>query len=230
MPIPKIIHQTWKEKKVPPHLLGYSESWKKHHPSWDYRLWTDLDNRRLIQTRFPWFLRFYDNYALDIQRADAARIFILYEHGGVYADLDIECLRPIDGLLADEECVFGTEPEAHCRNHEVEKIISNAFMAGVPGHRFYYALQKDLITYTPTTKSATRFVLETTGPFMLNRVYAGYGRTDSITLLPSSYLSPLDYLEAEQYLTHPDPGAYHDRLESAYGIHYYMGTWWKDGR
>ena len=34
----------------------------------------------------------YDGYTHPIQRADAARYFILFVHGGLYADLDYEPL------------------------------------------------------------------------------------------------------------------------------------------
>jgi mannosyltransferase OCH1-like enzyme len=32
-------------------------------------------------------------------RADAARGFILHKHGGLYVDLDVEALKPMDTLL-----------------------------------------------------------------------------------------------------------------------------------
>ena len=56
-----------------------------------------------MRERYPWFLPTYDAFPLPIMRADAARAFILHAHGGVYADLDAEPLRPIDRLLVEEQ-------------------------------------------------------------------------------------------------------------------------------
>jgi mannosyltransferase OCH1-like enzyme len=48
-------------------------SWRAVHPDWEYRLWTDADNRALCRERFPWFLPTYDALAVGVMRADAAR-------------------------------------------------------------------------------------------------------------------------------------------------------------
>ncbi|MBW1868960.1 MAG: hypothetical protein JRI73_06610 [Deltaproteobacteria bacterium] len=228
MNIPKIIHQTWKERSVPQSLRSFVDSWKRHHPSWEYRLWDDSDNRQFIADSHPWFLRSYDNYSLDIQRADAVRYFILYTYGGLYVDLDFECLKSVEPLLSKANCVFGIEPEAHCRYHDLDRIISNAFMASIPRHPFFYAMTKELVTYVPQSTQINDFVLETTGPFMINRIYNAYPYKDGITLLPSHYLFPLDYKEAELHLKGRAAELLQPKLKMAYGIHYHLGSWWKD--
>eukprot|EP01052_Picozoa_sp_SAG31_P020854 SAG31_NODE_1586_length_7821_cov_3.086765_2_plen_123_part_00 len=76
------------------------QSWLRVNPGWEYRFWTDADNKELIKTKFPEYLEMYEWYPENIQRADAIRYFILYEFGGVYADLDFEALQPLDQLLA----------------------------------------------------------------------------------------------------------------------------------
>ena len=99
--IPTIIHQTWRTGEIPERWKDYQASWQREHPGWAYRLWTDQANRELIATRYPWFLSTYDAFPRDIQRVDASKYFIIYTYGGVYADLDCECLKPLDPLLAD---------------------------------------------------------------------------------------------------------------------------------
>lgn len=91
--IPKIIHQTWKTSEIPDQWKSSSEKYKEFvstHPGWEYKLWTDEDNRNLIKNYYPWFLEQYDNYEHGIQRADAVRYFILHKYGGIYSDLDIQ--------------------------------------------------------------------------------------------------------------------------------------------
>ena len=85
--IPKLIHQTWKERQVPPSHAAYQQSWLTHHPAWEYRLWTDADNRAFLAQHYAWFLPIYDYYPQPIMRVDAVRYFILYHYGGLYVDL-----------------------------------------------------------------------------------------------------------------------------------------------
>ena len=50
--IPKIIHQTWKDNNLPKDFAKWSTECKKLHPDWEYRLWTDHDNREFIQNEY----------------------------------------------------------------------------------------------------------------------------------------------------------------------------------
>ena len=63
-------------------------------------MWSDEDNRALVRDVFPELLNFYDELWHNILRVDLIRYLILFEHGGIYADLDVELLRPISQLLA----------------------------------------------------------------------------------------------------------------------------------
>ena len=71
--IPRIIHQSWRDSDLPPRFKKWSSTWRKCMPGWEYRLWTDGDNRKLVKDHYPWFLERYDSYPHAIQRADAAR-------------------------------------------------------------------------------------------------------------------------------------------------------------
>src|SRR5947209_7161400 len=104
MAIPRIIHQTWKDEQIPVAFRDMVATWKQHHPQWEYRLWTDTANREFIQSHYPEFLTFYDLYPSHIQRVDAFRYLLLYTFGGVYVDLDFECLLPLEELLSGHKC------------------------------------------------------------------------------------------------------------------------------
>ena len=100
--VPKLIHQTWKSSKVDaPHVKNV-RSWIEKNPGWEYRLWTDSDIRLLVARRFPDYLEMFDSYPLQIQRADMFRYFVMYEYGGVYADMDFEALIPLSEILDDD--------------------------------------------------------------------------------------------------------------------------------
>jgi len=221
--IPKIIHQTWRDRRIPAAFQRYVDSWKQRHPDWEYRLWTDRDNRRFIKRHYRWFLAQYDAYRWPIQRADAVRYFILHRHGGLYVDLDFQCLKPLDALLEGKQCVLGLEPHQHCLDHCQEQIVSNALMAAAPGHPFFGAVIDQLPKYAERVNTVQP-ILETTGPFMLSHVYADFSARHTIHLVPSKYLFPLSMDQADACRkSRRAPG----NLDEAYAIHFHVGTWWR---
>ena len=46
--ITRCLHQSWKSRSLPAHFKHWQQSWKQNHPGWEYRLWTDADNRELV--------------------------------------------------------------------------------------------------------------------------------------------------------------------------------------
>jgi glycosyltransferase involved in cell wall biosynthesis len=119
--IPKIIHQTWKDENIPPQLAALQQTWQEKHPDWEYKLWTDAENREFLARFYPWFLPIYDGYQHHICRVDAIRYFWLDYYGGVYIDLDFECLAPIDLLIAERSILLSLEPSAHTIENNLAK-------------------------------------------------------------------------------------------------------------
>lgn len=223
--IPRTIHQTWKTEQVPSLLQKLADRWKELHGDWKYILWTDEMNRSFVRKEYPRFLPVYDAYPYNIQRVDAVRYLILYTYGGVYIDLDFVPLKNIEPLLQDRDCVFGLEPEVNCRRINAKRIISNAFMAAIPEHPFFEAVIHEL--HSPRAEKKVvglNLVLETTGPFALNRVYETFPGKDRVTLLHSSQLYPINYLEASFW---PSPHLT-SKTREAYAVHLFEGRWWKE--
>ena len=222
--IPKIIHQTWKDRKVPQALSGYCDTWRKAHPDWEYRLWTDADNREFLARHYAWFLPVFDNYPSPIMRADAVRYFILFHFGGVYADLDMECCRSVSPLLAGRPLVLGLEPDAHlstplARERSLTRIIGNALMASVPGHPFWETVFKALVGAHRDPGP-----LDATGPFMLTRAWEACKDKTGIFMEPPHRFYPIDNETALAGLQEPD----RKRIRrSAFTIHHWMGSWWR---
>ena len=71
--IPKIIHQTWKNRRVPPQFQDNIRSFVTHNPSFTYYYWTDDSARMLIKERHPYLLETFDNYVEKVRRADMIR-------------------------------------------------------------------------------------------------------------------------------------------------------------
>lgn len=121
--VPRIVHQTWRSTELPGRFRESADSWRRHHPGWEYRLWTDADLDDLVRRTRPDLLPLWRAYPDQIQRVDAARYLMLHRFGGLYADLDVECLRPFDDLL-DRPTLAPTEPVG----------VSNDLMLMPPGH------------------------------------------------------------------------------------------------
>lgn len=229
--IPKIIHQTWKSSEVPEKFAGYVATWKSLHPDWEYRLWTDADARSFIAEEYPWFLDTFDGYPDNIARADAIRYFVLFHFGGLYADLDYECLRPMDDLFDGAACVLGTEPSAHARYlYGVERLITNAFMASEPGHPLWERVFEEM----ESAKNKDS-VMVRTGPVMLDKVVNAHESEYNMTINPPVVLSPkLDIgnirltrriLTAHLTGRHKDIAHEMDDSANAHAIHHWAHTW-----
>jgi inositol phosphorylceramide mannosyltransferase catalytic subunit len=132
--IPKIIFQTWKTRdRLPTNYRYWSATFRTHNPQHDYVLWDDADNREFIREDFPWFLPYYDGYPREIFRADIVRLFFLFRFGGLYADLDTECLRPLDSVLTGAQLVLGRMGE----DTQFAHSVPNAMMASAPRQLFW---------------------------------------------------------------------------------------------
>ncbi len=180
--VPKIIHQTWKCSEVPDKWKKSPEEWKRYHPTWEYKLWTDADNRELIASKYAWFLPTYDSYPYPIQRADAVRYFILYEYGGVYSDLDLYPVKPVDDFV--DGCV-----EAYFTFSGNYPCVTNSFMASVKGAVIWKDVFCKMAQNCPPawTKISKHFkIMLTTGPMMLNEVVGDHLCT-TVGLLPKGF-------------------------------------------
>ena len=70
--VPRIIHQSWKNTKVPPRFAYWRKSWFKcfPEPTWQHVLWTDKDNEHLVRQEFPQYYAYYKKLPQEIYRAD----------------------------------------------------------------------------------------------------------------------------------------------------------------
>jgi inositol phosphorylceramide mannosyltransferase catalytic subunit len=166
MPIPKIIHLTWKTREIPLKWKRMALSWKQTNPDWKIKLWTDEDNRNYIEQNYPEFLHTFDSYPYGIQRADAIRYFLLKDFGGVYCDLDIEVLGSLNQYFDN------TNGEVFLVQSGNVPVFTNCFMASKPGIKFWDEvidrLKNPQIPWYALSKHF--YVMYSTGPLMLNSV------------------------------------------------------------
>lgn len=97
--IPRIIHQTFKDRNVPPQARQYMRTWRSMNPGWEIRFYDDAACLEFVRTEFPEYLAAYKALERDVERSDFFRYMVVLRHGGVYADIDTEVRQPLDSVL-----------------------------------------------------------------------------------------------------------------------------------
>lgn len=106
MSIPKVIHYCWYGNGSKPECFEKCfASWKKHAPDYEIVEWNE-SNTNLEENEFMKQAYAAKKYAFV---SDIARLRILYDHGGVYLDTDVELWQPLDDLLANSAFFFFDE-------------------------------------------------------------------------------------------------------------------------
>jgi mannosyltransferase OCH1-like enzyme len=166
MPIPLIIHQTWKNKNVPVQWQKYVDKVKELHPGWQYKLWTDDDNNAFVKNDFPEFYPLFEAFPKNIMRADVIRYLIMYKIGGLYLDLDYEMLKPFQ--YADKDLVLPYSRKISLGDKW--DLLGNCIFASAPNQIFWKKMIDDLQKNPPRVNDYME-VLKATGPFFLTRVF-----------------------------------------------------------
>ena len=98
--IPKIIWQThnYKYNDLPEHIKQISRTWINLNDGWEYK-YMDHNERLDIIKEYPMLLKGYMYQRPTIQ-SDIWRFIITYKYGGVYADMDSICTKPLDYMLS----------------------------------------------------------------------------------------------------------------------------------
>ena len=203
--IPKKLHYIWfGTGKKSDKMLHCMESWRIMCPDYEIIEWNennfDLDKSPLIKTALAekkWVLA-----------ADIARIFILYEHGGIYIDTDVEIIKSLDPFLKNEFFV----------GYDNKYWANSAIIGGVKGHKVLDTITKLYASEVSLTLSCLLTV------HMLSTVLKKHynlrknGKTtflpDGVAIYSRDYFYPIDYLTRKKRFT-----------DNTHIIHHYTGTW-----
>ena len=217
--IPKIIHYCWFGGNPLPELAQKCiASWKKYLPDYEIKEWNE--------SNFDVFQAPYVAEAYRLKRyahvSDYARFWILYHHGGIYFDTDVELIRPIDDLLelgsfAGFEC-----PEGSSFDNPNGNLNPGLGVAVPPNHQFFkgmldyynhhhYVLWNGKNSGNITPK-ATKFL-----DFDHKEVLeGGVIKVSGLIIYPIEYFCPLNYYTGEMNIT-----------ANTRTIHHYMASWVK---
>ncbi len=155
--VPRIFHRIWVgPKPLPDAAAAFAASWERCHPGWEFRLWTDANLPPLQNARL------YEQTRILAQKADVLRYELLLRFGGVYADVDFECLRCMGPLLDGVGYLYGDQTPGN---------PNIALLASAPGHPFARLCVERLPERWPWRKGQ---ILEETGPEFFRRTILDY--------------------------------------------------------
>jgi mannosyltransferase OCH1-like enzyme len=205
--IPRKLHQIWLGGQLPDKWKKYTETWQRLHPSWEYKLWTDVDVDSIVITRKDVF----DSAQNLGQKSDILRYEILRQQGGVYVDTDFECLKPLDDLLF-LEFFTGISTDADAQ-------LYIGILGSIPNHPI-------MVRCTENPQRAKDWrdgneILLTTGVFYFTRCFFEIvnRETKGVVAFPMSFFYPFP-----NHLRFTDT-AYTYIKPNSYAIHHWKTSW-----
>ncbi|CAL5221971.1 g4253 [Coccomyxa viridis] len=163
----------------------------------------------------------------------------MYVYGGVYADLDFEALKPLDGLLHNSSLSLAMEGEG--LNGDGNLRLANSILASSPGHPFWIHLLTNIIM-TLNAKDAQQLAalhpIDVTGPDAVSRAHGEFSRVQGlpIDIVPTGVLVK-GYAQQVDLATRPciyqgedkdvrfNKSACIAENAGAYTVTYWTGSW-----
>lgn len=188
--IPKLFHQSWKDANPPEKYEAWIRSCRTLNSDWESVLWTDEDNLQMVKKYAPWFLDTFNDLPEPIERADASRNLYMHIFGGVYADLDTECLRPYNTLFSSHGVpavshLQSTANQSHAAKSSAARKaflgkmhpdknfhsgLPNAWMASTPAHPFW-TLPLEYVSAHSSDSKTPEFLTGPDALFEIVKVY-----------------------------------------------------------
>ena len=218
--IPKKIHYCWFGRNPLPQMaVDCIESWKKYGPDYEIIEWNE-DNFDINSNQYA--KEAYENKKWAFV-SDYARLFALYNHGGVYMDTDMEVLQNLDRFL-EHRAFSGFQSIGEiCTGIIATEKGSDwiKLLLGYYDDRSFFKPNGELDT-TVNVATVTRMTTEYTNLQMDNT----YQETDKdIVIYPQEYFCPFDYINYRNSRLRAK-----SITENTYALHHFMGSWNSKGQ
>lgn len=212
--IPRLIHRLWLgPKEMPERYVQYGQRWAELNPGWTVVEW---DQESLpsdwLRNADIWDLiaergvnsgaRMPQDQAIAVQRADVAGYEIIYAHGGIYFNCDIEPIRPLEPWIDD---VVGDRAFAGFEDH---RWLVNATLGGPRRHPFWRKVIDNLGPRYHMMPGAMMNMV--TGPYLLTETWQKWPQDGTFYAAPREVFNPVHHgqIPAGEWVRHIDPDAY----------------------
>lgn len=202
--IPKKIHYCWfGRKELPEKAKKCIASWKKYCPDFEIIEWNE-DNIDVYQNQYTTYT--YDNKRFAFL-SDYLRLLIVYKEGGIYFDVDVEVVRPIDELL-ENQAFLGFETKDY--------INTGLGFGAEAGNAIVEAMIKEYDSLLDGTKGTIGCpILNTQALTKLGMVPNGEKqKVENAVIYPIECFNPYD-----------DPTGRLYKTKQTYSIHWYAKSW-----
>lgn len=203
--IPKLIHYCWfGQHPMPEQLQRCLASWRRFCPDYTIIEWNETN---YDITKIPYTAEAY-NQKQWAYVSDYVRLDVVYQYGGIYLDVDVELLRPLDSLL-EQSCFFGCEI--------ANDIATGLCFGAVKKHWF---VKENMSVYeSHTFGELPKTCVEITTDLLITHGLShqqGIIKIEDMTIYPPEYFNPIHFWTHQLNIT-----------ENTYAIHHGFGSWVK---
>jgi hypothetical protein len=212
MVIPKVIHYTWfGNEPLPKEHLANIETWRRYCPDYEIIEWTESN---YDYTKHHYMKAAYEAKAWGFV-PDYARLDIVLEYGGIYLDLDVEVIKPLDELLYND-AYFGFE--------DTYLVNLGSGFGAVKGFPLIKEL-RDAYDETPAFLADGTFDLKPS-PFHQTESFKGFGlvQDGSFQIIKGAAVYPARYLAGKN----PKTGRL-IKNDDTFSLHHYVWSWVSEG-
>ena len=179
LPYIRHLHQIWNNNSIPAKWQPLQKHCQKINNDYKYTLWTKETLKDLIEEHYPWFSHMYENYARQDKGLDIVRYFVLYHHGGVFLDIDIDCHETFDHIIKNisknADIVLGAIAPMG---------VTNNFLIAKGRHPFLWSVIHELANTNIWSFFSHYAISENTGPELVWRSYLKYPCKTQIHVMP----------------------------------------------
>lgn len=179
--IEKAIHQIWLgERKPPSSFTSWRGSWIEKFPDWSYRLWTDKDLPEVLPLMVD--TTAFDHHLNVALRSDILRLELLRLFGGIYADVDFECLHNFEWMFRPGCFHYGDESAYRPANSLLVSARDHGFLT------FMLEAIARHLKHAVATGGTWESVQQISGPDALHRALQSWvwlWRCDEVIVNPS---------------------------------------------
>ncbi len=197
---PKHVHQIWinneSENVVPERYIPLVNSWITRS-GLTHHLYSNADLRRFLTENYPQFLDFYDLATYETEKSDICRYLLLHKYGGIYANADMMCLRPMGPLLEAVKApvCMALKPPTH--RFWGRRLLGSAFVLSQPDQPMWLEVVEFMQAhYRPRSYPAI-----TTGAYIIDYFLHEHGHKSDIEVIDSHYIFPVNLNQRVQIET-----------------------------